>query len=563
MTALSDSHVDAASAKDFSNASLFHEDGRQAAYGTMELNQFVLDGSRKIFPLEQPADVPYWSDEKSDIKGLYVKNPMLEVSFSKVHSSIGLSLYFAEDIPAEIMVTWYTLYGSKLDSATFYPDSKEYFCKHHVQNYGKIVIEFIRSSFPCRYVKMDYIEYGQMWTLGKDNIKSANVYEEIDPTSATLSINTAQIEIIDTNNDFELSNQKGLWKSLQKEQEINLTEYVNGKSVNCGTFYIDNWSSQKNTAKFSLIDIIGVMDKTQFYGGRIYTDEYAGVIISEIMTSAGVKKYFVDEEVYYTKLSGWLAIQSHRAALQQVVFACGAVADCSRSDWVKIYRSDRYVSHTIGIDRRFHGTTKVSLDDYVSSVSVAYNRYVLKTEGEQISDSVLPVGKTRIEFSEPYLPSSIVASAGNIIEVNTNYIVVSMTEEEECILSGRKYEAIESSCTVSVPIIEAGETANAKVYSGCTMIDAVMAKNTAEKILDYYQFRQQVDMKFINEGEAVGNWCDVALISGGYATTEIISQTLDLTGGNIATAKCYGYSKNITNYYFAGTEVYAGEEGIM
>ena len=44
---------------------------------------------------------------------------------------------------------------------------------------------------------MDYIEYGKLWKLSRDNIKSASVYEEIDATSATLSINTASIEIVD------------------------------------------------------------------------------------------------------------------------------------------------------------------------------------------------------------------------------------------------------------------------------------------------------------------------------------------------------------------------------
>lgn len=562
VTAVSDSKVVSKSAKDFSNTELYHEDVRQAFYGTLEHNQFILDGSREVFPVEKPNDVPYWSDEKSNVEGYYTKNPTVEISFTQTHSSIGLTLHFAEDIPAEILVSWYTLYGTKLQERVFYPTQKVYFCKCNVQNYGKIRIEFIKSSFPYRYAKMNHVEYGQMWQLGRDIIKTASVYEELDPTSATLSINTAQLAIMDTAGNFEMSNQDGLWKALQKEQEITLTEYVDGKPLNCGTFYMDDWSSQKNLVKFSLIDILGVMDKTLFYDGRIYEEEYAGVIISDIMTSAGVQKYSIDEEVYYTKLSGWLNIQSHRSALQQVIFACGAVADCSRSDWIKIYKPDRYVSRTIGLNRKFTGT-KISLVEYVSSVTVSYSYYLLENESKQINKSTLAAGITRIEFNGPYLASSIAVSAGNIIEASTNYVVVSMEDEGECIITGRKYDESKNSYTASVQVLAAGENPKTKTYKGCTLLDTEKAKEIAKYLLDYHQLRQEVDIRYINSGEAVGNWCDIALIDGGHSTTCILNQTLDLTGGNLATMKCQGYNRTVTSYYFAGEEMCAGEEGII
>ncbi len=562
VTALSDSRVVSASAKDFSNTLLFRGDICQAAYGTMELNQFVLDGTREIFPEGQPGDVPFWSDEKSGADCLYVKNPVLEISFTQPHTSTGLDLYFAGDIPAEILVTWYTLYGTRLFSEVFCPDGREYFCRRHVQNYGKITLEFLKSSFPFRYAKMDHVEYGRMWLLGRDLIKTASVYEELDPTSATLSVNTAKLEIVDAAGEFELSGQDGLWKSLQKEQEIAITEYVDGIPVDCGTFYLDTWESRDRTVSFSLTDILGVMDKTKFYDGRIYEEEYAGDIISGIMASAGVEKYSVTEEVRCTKLSGWLAIQSHRAALQQVVFACGAVADCSRSDWVKIYKPDRHVSHTIGLDRKFQGT-KLSLGEYVSSVTLAYSTYTLSPESRQIGRSSLAAGTTRVEFGEPYLPESITASAGTIVHASTNYVEVDMDMEGECILAGRRYEAYGNACTVSAKMVESGENPNTKTYQGCTLLDARKAEETARYLLDYHQLRQEVDIRYINAGEAVGNWCDIALVDGGHSTTCILDQTLDLTGGNLASMKCRGYSRTVTSYYFAGSEICAGEEGII
>lgn len=559
VTALKDSTLLSSAIQDFVDLGLLQDNIEQSAYGTMELNQFILDGSLNILP-EQP-EIPFWSSKKSDAECTYSESPTLEISFTEPHSSIGLTLHFAEDIPAEVRIVWYALSGIELADETFYPDSAEYFCECNVQNYGKLVITFQRSSWPYRYVKMDCIEYGGKWLMGRNKIKTASVYEELDITSATLSINTASMEFIDTDGDFELSNKKGLWKSLQEEQDISIVEYVDGEAVECGTFYLDTWDSQKNIVKFSMIDRIGVMDKTMYYGGTIYEGVYAGEIIVDIMASAGVEKYSIEEEIYYTPLSGWIAIQSHRAALQQVVFACGAVADCSRSDWVRIYKPDQYVSHTIGLARKFMGT-KITLNKYVSGISVGYVQYTLSADTAQISKSTLPAGTTRIEFTEPYLASSITVSAGTIKTAKTNYVEVTMTEPGECTISGRKYEKIENSYTVRTAV-EAGEAESIQSYSGCTLVDAGRAMDIAKHLLSYNQMRQSVEMRFINAGEAVGNWCNVALAGGGEAMTGILSQTLDLTGGNISSAKCRGYELVTVSDYFAGTELYAGEDGII
>lgn len=58
VTALADSQTASTTAKDFSNYPLFcDQTARQAPYGTLERNQFLLDGSREIFPAAGPEDV--------------------------------------------------------------------------------------------------------------------------------------------------------------------------------------------------------------------------------------------------------------------------------------------------------------------------------------------------------------------------------------------------------------------------------------------------------------------------------------------------------------------------
>ena len=130
-------------------------------------------------------------------------------------------------------------------------------------------------------------------------------------------------------------------------------------------------------------------------------------------------------------------------------------------------------------------------------------------------------------------------------------------------MQGRKYEAVENAYTASVELMEAGETARVKNFKGCTLMSQERARKTAEYILDFYQKRQLTEMKYINDGEAVGNWCDIALSDGGYATGAVLSQTLDLSGGNIGTVKCRGIGRTVTSFFYTGSELYAGEEGLI
>lgn len=526
-------------------------------YGTLELNQFLLDGSVDIFP-ENPGDIAFWSVEKSDSSGGFERNPVLEITFENPHSSVGLTLYFSGEVPEAVRIIWYTAFGTELDSAVFYPDEKEYFCEKPVANYARIQVEFISTSWPYRYVKMDMLEYGKIWKLSRENIRGASICEESDQTGATLSVNTARLEIVDENNDFDLTKQDGIWKYLQKDQSVRLMEIVDGKTVDCGIFYLDSWESQENMVTFSLKDIIGRIDKSVFYDGEIYQQAKAGRIIKAVMESCKVEDYLVEDEVAQCCLSGWLPIQSHREALQQAVFACGAAVESGRSGGIRIYRPDRHVSRTIGLERKFLGT-KVTLDDYVSGVTVGYYRYDPERESSEISKGVLPKGITRIEFSEPCLPESIAVSAGRIRKACTNYVEIIMVEEAECAVTGRKYESTENAYTAAVSSIEPGETENIKSYSGCTLMDAAKAREAAQRILRFYQLRQLVELRYINDGEAAGDWCSIAQPGGLSCVTCLTGQTLDLAGGNLASAVCRGYSKAVTDYHFAGEDLYAGE----
>ncbi len=538
---------------------LLSQETTYPAYAVPDLNTFLLDGSRTV--LEPDDRLPFVSGAASGSDCAFTVPPVLTVTFTVKHTSAGITLCFESDYPAELKVAWYDLSGAKIIEKTFYPDKLRYFCKNQAENYGKVVITFLRTRLPGQRVQLGYIKYGTEIEWTGSEIQSASITEEVDATSSTVPINTAEVSIVDEANDFELSNQNGVWKSIQKRQQITITEETPDREVTCGTLYIDTWKSDSNIVSFSLIDLIGLMDKTKFYGGEIYSNEPAAIIIAAIMESAGVENYTVSDDVAVLSLSGHIPICTHREALQQVVFVCGAVADCSRQGGISIRMPDRYADSTIGTDRKFLGTT-IEMDKYVSGVAITYKNYTLQAEAEEISNDTLPAGESMIEFSEPYQPSSITVTAGTITEAATNYVRITMAEAGECAISGKRYESRDIAHTAKVDIIEAGEEENILSFDGCTLFNAERVKDVAERLLNYYQLRQIVNLRYLIGAEKIGDWVNIRDTKGNTATTGITKQTIDLTGGFIASATCRGYSKVTTVHAYAG-EIYAGERGII
>lgn len=562
VTALADATVTTNDNQGIGSVGLFAEQTALSDYGTFELNQFILDGSKSVLP-ENPNNIAFWSEALSNDSCTFETNPKITITFKEQHSSAAITLYFEDEPPAELKITWYTVAGTKLVTETFYPDSLIYVCNTQVQNYGKIEIEFVRTSFPQRYIKLQYILYGKYIVWDKDMIQTAKVQEDIDVTSAALSINEADISIVDMNNDFDAENENGAWNSVQKTQEVTLSEHKDGNMIPMGAFFIDDFSFSKNIAKFKLIDVVGLLDKYTFYDGQVYSNVRAEVILNAIFATAGIKKYTIDEEVGNILLSGYLAIQTCRKALQQVCFACGAVADDSRSDTIKVYKPDRYVKSTVGTDRKFNGNTKVSLEKYISGVNIEMKNYALEEKTSDIYKKTLPAGDTKITFSSPYLPSSITASAGTLKEVKTNYLIINMPDAGQCHITGIKYANTAFSYEKRVDKIESGETENIKKYSGCTIYNSDLLPDIADYLLSYHTLRKKVGMKYLVDLERVGNWANINSIGGKTSTTLIESQTLDLTGGFIATATCRGYSVVVTENYFVGVELYTGGDVII
>lgn len=405
VTAKSESALSSDDKQSFVNmGQLKNDDMSIPKYATLEDNFFLLDGSSSPFP-DAPAtwNMGYWSKSQSDENGNFTVNPIITINFTEQHTAAGLTLTFLDDYPDEIKVRWFTLASEAIVSQTFHPDKLYYFCDSSVEDFGKIELEFVHTLHPYRYIKLADIKYGVIKDFIDEDVIDCKITEEVDPVSNIISINAADFTLHSLTGEFDLINPKGMFKLFQQSQEHNIRRVDDAGVTQFGTFFLDTWdSSDSNSGVFKAYDPIGKIDKTQFKGGKIYINEPAENIISEIMASAGFTKYELADYLKSVPLSGWIKICTHREALQQVAFALGAIVDDSRGDTIRIYRDTQSYGRIIPRCRKFDGGT-TKLLSYISDVKMTVHNFVLNASADQIISGTYPAQSCSIRFKSDAL----------------------------------------------------------------------------------------------------------------------------------------------------------------
>lgn len=560
VTALQDAQESAESNASFADMGLLKDNVAAPSYGTLEHNFFILDGSKDEFP-DEPDSLAYFSAVQSDENGAFPDEAQIEITFTENHTSYGLTLYFLDAYPLEIEIDWYDLLGIMQSKKTFYPDSLRFFCKNQVEDYGKIVIRFL-NGLPRHNVKLQYIEYGTKITWGSDTIKTGKLVNDTDPISDKIATDKLTFDFVDTTDEFNLGNTSGMHKLFQRKQKMLPYEVVNGAAIPLGAFFLDSNTTSKNICKLSAIDYKGMLANTDFKDGCIYGGDPAGEVIAEIMASAGIEDYTVDDETANTPLYGTLKIQTCQKALREVLFACGSIINTAHGTDIEIRKSNRTVVSVIGRDRKFSTTLKT--DKYVSDVTVKYKEWDIDEKVSEIAKGTYGVGVHTIQLTNP--ATNLTTSAGTIIKQMPYYLVLQIDADPRAavVISGQKYTSNEIAVTSSIEHIKAGEVRNTKTFSG-TLLNFNSAKKVADSILEYYQLQQIIQTRHLAENESPGEWTEIenVMVSHANFVAAIESLTTDLTGGFISTAKCRGYFKYVTDYYYADNEIYMDNDAVI
>ena len=372
---------------------------------TNELNQWILDGSRKIRTVEKAA---FWSAEQSKADCTFDTNPTITVTLDGVFASSGIFFNFdggADDYCSELTLTWYN--GNTVAATQqFTPDAQKYFCAKPVSSYNKLVIEITKTSLPYRYAKIRQIFFGIVREFERADLRSVSVTEGISVISDDVEINTL---------DFTLDNSDDIEFIFQEKQPVSAYD---GSNL-IGVFYIK--SSSRSSARLydvSCHDALGILDDEPF-AAAIYSGKNAKDLITSIL--GGHFSLDFDPALEDETVTGYIPDCTKREALQQIVFSLRATIDTSASRGVRVRRLTAASPAMIPLDRLYTGGS-VDTSAIVTEVRVTAHSYSTSGSG----DSMTVGGKTYYHTTAVTAktnPNATTQTKPNVIEVRDATLV--------------------------------------------------------------------------------------------------------------------------------------------
>ncbi len=478
-----------------------------------------LDGGTIPLPSEHNGDnIGWWSNQTSNNSGTFDPPLVLTLTATDYYTSNGITVVFDtfnNIYPTYMKAEWYRD-NELLSETEYYPDKPRYFCANRVESYNKVIFSIQEINMPNTRLRLRDIEYGANMIFTGADLKNAKMLQQISPISLELPINTLDVDIYGKQAN-----------NLAFEEKQPMSVYFNEKLQ--GTMFVQSAKqSAPNQWRITAEDYLGVLEDTPFSGG-IYKYKLAFDIIEEIFTVAKVP-YLIDEEMQEYWVSGYIPYTNCRAALMQVLFAIGAVADTSASAVVKIFEIGTESSQSIPLTRIMQGQT-VSNDTRITAVELTAHEYIQTQEIVTAYTGGTENGMF-ITFSEPLYDLTIIN--GEILNSGTNFATINASDN--CVLQGKRYAHTTITKRKQNPSALATDIEKVVSVKNATLIST----NNLDKILDlcynYYSKTRKVAVKIAERtgkdaSTSVGNILTVDTPLGSSIKGVIESQSFKLVGG--------------------------------
>lgn len=501
---------------------------------TYEPNYWLLSGTYKFIPEDTSrVRVGMMSLAMSDENGDFDTPPELQVDFTYPHTTDGIGFRFSlntGDYASQIEVEYYAE-EVLISSASYTPNDAEFSADNTVENFDRIVIRFLSTNQPRRYLRLLGIDFGKLITFSGTSIKQAAVVEEMSAISTEMKANALNLTLFSADEQFSILNPGGEYLALKERQPITVYLYVDSMVNFIGQFYLDTWeNASENEVQFTASDMVGVMDTIPFRGG-IYSNARMEDLIFAMMDAANIP-YELDPELYDVPVSGWIRAGSYREALQQIAFAAGASVDCSRGWALKIYKTRIAANETpdAAITRAEKGMSQsITMRPLVTAVTVVGHDYIANSAESELFNGTLSAGTHEILFSEPQHDLTI--SGATILASGANYAQISVAEEGTVVLSGQGYTDTRRTHTIQTVGLGASVKPNVLEIKEATLVNAANLAAVTQRVHDYYQQRYLQKVKLFAPEAQVGNIVDIETMYEKTLRGLIEKMEVDLTGG--------------------------------
>lgn len=399
-------------------------------------------------------------------------------------------------------------------------------------------------------------------TFEKEEVVNAVIVQEADPISSTIPINKLEFHVISDDANFNMFS-GGYTGILENRPLVRVYEKVDGVDVLLGSFYLEDWENvSEDEYKFEAMDIIGVLNETPFEGQFWETLTPVSDILDDVLGPLEFS-YSVDSWTAAQTIRGWIPPGTYRAALQQILFAAGAVAYTARDTEINIIRNRIYELPFYDVvvpDSAKFVNEKVSLKPLVTSIELMSHNYTKGTDQEDIFDEYLDPGEYKIVFDQPYYDLTIggpgYMTQSLMTEDEAYYIVLEdgVTEIEvggeyqfgpnsvslfvdtggTVTITGYKYVDSRRSFIFTEEGVTSANDLNKMRIPNATLVSADNAQEILELVRDYFRLRYRKEMKLLPNELKPHDLVRTSTLYDNVVVGTIEKMEIDLTRGFLA-----------------------------
>lgn len=526
-----------------SDPTLIAKGGQNIPYATLEPGVWKLDGTMRI--LSDDPHPGWWSLERSGDDGKFANPPRITISFPEPYGSTGFTITFSpatDQWCSEIHATWYNGQTLLVDQ-TYHPNGPNWVLAETVESFDTVVFDLIRTNKPGHFAKVQRIEIGRTVLFGADEIISARLLNEVDPSLCELTVDTMEFEMHDPQERSFLP---------QENQRVELLQ----DGVLRASHYITS-STRKAKSNYSIKcqSSIGLLND-EFLGG-MYSEKPMPELVAEIL---GEWEFEIHHYFDGATLTGYLPVCSQREALQQVSFAVGALISTQDSTKIRFLPIPKTVSARFNESEILLGGSVKTAPRY-ARVEVNSHTYTKTDNVETLMDEEEVEGEdVLITFTTPHYDYEITGGVINASGINW----VNITPQGLVTLNAKTYLHSTRTHVKRNPEATAKEKGNYIAVTECTLINSGNAQEAVERLYTAKQRRQTVNQDVIVKGQKAGQIASSLTPWGTITRGSISSMDSILTqNGHVASIQIQGIEVTLESVWLYSGELYSGGQEVL
>jgi len=485
-------------------------------YATLESNYTVLDGTFKEFPDNTSNRVwGLFSNILSNQNGVFATPISLVFTFNSPRKTDGISFRFypfTNDNASTAEIIWYANTNAtgliRRDTYTLMSNGPIFEIKEFVEGYRRVDIRFVSTNNPIRFLKLYAIDFGIIRFIFDHEIDNCNVYEEIDNTVESISLNTLSVTIRTLTPLYSPITSERYTDIMMERQPI----YLYRNQLFHRLYFLDAWRDVTGDSivfEISASDAISILDMHIFKGG-IYNNVLATSLLDEIFNicfPTRVVRYEIDIDIRFTRISGYLPRGSCGLAFQQIMFALNATANTAKTVNVLIRSNEslRPAKTYVSLRKQYMDNYEIKLNPPIYGVSVISYSYTQSIEERQIiRNEIFGPGTYEIFFDEPLHSLQFTPSNTQIVERHVNHVIFRVSQQTEISLVGRTYVVLEIEHNI-LGEYRVGVNNVTKRYEGYTLVDRIKGGVIARRLFIYSQMRINLEASIALDSIEVGD----------------------------------------------------------